>query len=297
MDKAFRSKMGKYLFYTFLGIFIATAVLALASLPTGGIKIDENYRQVLFGSLILEVIGVMISFFKLYLKPTGNIQVVSKKDPGIWEGFVNHYYAYNAPWKIEFTQRGKMEKFVEIHRKRYKNPRLEATDYLYFCDDDFFNDPNSESWQYFDRFVRFEAMVFYEFRQSEIYREDFIDKLKSKLQEATAPDNLSKLGVYLCQGPVPSMTYFVGDKKDKNTVKPTALLYMGSEPKAYDPRQKGNPDKIFLVEDEEFCEYLHDEYTNSTCTTLDERPDYYKGKQIFNKYIEIMENRKNQNAP
>lgn len=55
--------MNPILFYTFLGIFVVTAVLTLLSLPNW-IKIPNNYKKVLFTSLIVEVIGCVILLFK-----------------------------------------------------------------------------------------------------------------------------------------------------------------------------------------------------------------------------------------
>lgn len=55
--------MDPILFYTFLGIFIVTAILTLLSLPDW-IKIPKNYKKVLFSSLIVEVIGCVILLFK-----------------------------------------------------------------------------------------------------------------------------------------------------------------------------------------------------------------------------------------
>jgi len=57
--------------YVFLGIFVLTALLTLASLP-GWIKIPENYRSQLFKALLLEVVGAIIILFGneyLYAKP------------------------------------------------------------------------------------------------------------------------------------------------------------------------------------------------------------------------------------
>lgn len=55
--------MGKILFYTFLAIFILTAILTLLSLPDW-IKIQKSYKKVLFSSLLIEVVGCVIFLFK-----------------------------------------------------------------------------------------------------------------------------------------------------------------------------------------------------------------------------------------
>ena len=55
--------------YVFLGIFVLTALLTLASLP-GWIKIPEKYRSQLFKALLLEVVGAIIILFgNVYLYP------------------------------------------------------------------------------------------------------------------------------------------------------------------------------------------------------------------------------------
>lgn len=48
--------------YSFLGIFLATAIIGILSLP-GWIKLDEWYRKKIFIALILEVIGAIIILF------------------------------------------------------------------------------------------------------------------------------------------------------------------------------------------------------------------------------------------
>ncbi len=53
----------KILFFTFVSIFIATAILTIASLP-GWIKIPSNYQKALFSALILEVIACVVILFK-----------------------------------------------------------------------------------------------------------------------------------------------------------------------------------------------------------------------------------------
>jgi len=55
-----KNRMGtQLLFYGFLVIFFATAILGILSLP-GWVKIEEWYKKKLFLALILEVIGVII---------------------------------------------------------------------------------------------------------------------------------------------------------------------------------------------------------------------------------------------
>jgi len=54
--------MINYLFFTFLGIFVATAVVALLGI-TKRVNIDDKYLTPLFLSLILEVAGAIILLF------------------------------------------------------------------------------------------------------------------------------------------------------------------------------------------------------------------------------------------
>lgn len=65
--------MNAVLFYTFLIIFIATAVLTLLSLPNWVI-IPENYKKVLFSSLIIEVVGCVVLLFKQEIQFTYNVK-------------------------------------------------------------------------------------------------------------------------------------------------------------------------------------------------------------------------------
>ncbi len=53
------AQVGNILVYVFIGIFVLTALLTLASLPNW-IKLDEWYRQKLFIALILEVVGIVV---------------------------------------------------------------------------------------------------------------------------------------------------------------------------------------------------------------------------------------------
>lgn len=55
--------MKKYLFFTFLLIFLATAAITLGGI-TGLIPIDKGYLDKLFITLIVEVIGSVIALFK-----------------------------------------------------------------------------------------------------------------------------------------------------------------------------------------------------------------------------------------
>lgn len=50
--------------YTFLIIFIATAVIGLGSLPEKGFRIPNGYRKTIFTTLILEVVAVLILLFR-----------------------------------------------------------------------------------------------------------------------------------------------------------------------------------------------------------------------------------------
>lgn len=55
--------MKKHLFYTFLSIFVVTALITLLGIIQA-IQIDEFYLKGLFGTLILELMGALIGLFK-----------------------------------------------------------------------------------------------------------------------------------------------------------------------------------------------------------------------------------------
>jgi hypothetical protein len=55
--------MKQHLFYTFLGIFIATAVVTLLGI-TKVISIDDKYLTPLFSALLIELIGAVIAMYR-----------------------------------------------------------------------------------------------------------------------------------------------------------------------------------------------------------------------------------------
>ena len=55
--------MKKHLFYTFLAIFAATAVITLMGI-TGVIVIHEKYLTPLFGALLIELVGTVIALYR-----------------------------------------------------------------------------------------------------------------------------------------------------------------------------------------------------------------------------------------
>jgi len=58
--------LAKMLFWTFLIIFVTTAAVTLLGL-VGVLKIAPGYLQVLFAALILEVVGGIVSLFRVTL--------------------------------------------------------------------------------------------------------------------------------------------------------------------------------------------------------------------------------------
>jgi hypothetical protein len=52
-----------WLFYTFLGIFVATAAVTLLGI-TGAVAIEDFYLKGLFGALLLELVGAVIGLYK-----------------------------------------------------------------------------------------------------------------------------------------------------------------------------------------------------------------------------------------
>jgi hypothetical protein len=208
-----------------------------------------------------------------------SICVVDQGTPSIWEDFVGAYRAFNAPWKVEFHS-ANLSRFVSIHQKRYENKMLDTVSYLYFKDDSFFTSPNTDSWEYFQRFVKFEAMVFYGFSPSEVECENFTDELKIRLKETPLPANLEKLNVYLCVGEVPNMTFFYGEKLTCSKVKKKkckhAIWYVASE--AF--YNNGIPKIILSIQNDTFWKKLHSYW----CGCLD-KYELLNGADIFEYYI------------
>ena len=55
--------MKQHLFYTFLGIFIVTAIVTLLGI-TKVIIIDDKYLTPLFTALIIELVGTVIAMYR-----------------------------------------------------------------------------------------------------------------------------------------------------------------------------------------------------------------------------------------
>lgn len=64
--------------YSFLVIFVCTAILGICSLPRW-IKIPEYYRKKIFLALILEVVGAIVLVFK-DIQSTNGLERISRKD-------------------------------------------------------------------------------------------------------------------------------------------------------------------------------------------------------------------------
>lgn len=65
------SQAEQILIFTFIGIFVLTAIITLASLP-GWIKLDEWYRKKLFLALIVEVVGIVVMVGRIAFTRDGN---------------------------------------------------------------------------------------------------------------------------------------------------------------------------------------------------------------------------------
>lgn len=135
------------------------------------------------------------------------IKLVDRKKKEIWAGFEGVYNAYNAPWELEF--RGNTNDYVAIHKKRFANKKLERANYLYF-----FNEENWDSFfKRFEKFVRFEAMVFLNLSTREARPENITEHLEKKMD--LTPANIDSLNLYLVPGPEPQLTFFQGTKADE----------------------------------------------------------------------------------
>lgn len=237
----------------------------------------------LFSGLGIVVIPKMLTIFNSSKNNSTIIQnsicVVDQGTPSIWENFVGSYRAFNAPWKVEFYS-ANLSRFVTLHKKRYENKKLDTVSYLYFRNDSFLTSPNEDSWEYFQRFVKFEAMVFYGFSPPEVDCECFTDELNLRLKERPIPTNLDKLNVYLCDGKVPNMTYFYGEKLTCSKVKKKkckhAIWYVASE--AF--YNNGIPKIILSIQNDIFWKKLHSYW----CECL-EQAECLNGVNIFEYYI------------
>lgn len=58
------NNVGRILFYVFLSIFVATAIITLLGI-SGYLSIKDDYLTKLFYSLVLEVVGGIIALFKM----------------------------------------------------------------------------------------------------------------------------------------------------------------------------------------------------------------------------------------
>ncbi len=86
-----------YFLGTFLVIFIATAILTLASLP-GWIRIPEKYRSRLFAALLLQVIGSVTGFV------SAGVQA-GKALGGVSPAPLTAEYLTKEPWHWQYVNR------------------------------------------------------------------------------------------------------------------------------------------------------------------------------------------------
>jgi hypothetical protein len=285
------------LFWVFVGIFVATAVATLGAMfhMPGFTNVSQTTEKTMRIALILEVVVVIMGLARLlFFGSTDFIKFVKKDEPGIWEDFVGSYAAFNAPWLLEFTSGGKLTStYVPIHQRRMANTALTSVDYVYFADGAFAGDGQSESWRRFERFVRFEAMVFYGLSQTQVEGPSFADLMKEKIK-GDQPETLSKLGAYLCEGEMPSMTFFCGYKspgkkgKKHDPKKEPAknirecLWYVASEP-FYN---RGNPENIFHIREGGFWSDLYKVFQNAIRTET-----RLCGPAVFQKYVDVIRER------
>ncbi|MBW1779499.1 MAG: hypothetical protein JRL30_02055 [Deltaproteobacteria bacterium] len=199
------------------------------------------------------------------------IQLVGRDHPQIWENFTHIYNAFNAPWVLE-TQ-GDTIRYVKIHRSRYKNPKLIKCRYLYFYEDD------ERNWNTFaanfDRFIRFEAMVFLDFSAEAVYADSFLRELETKIESGSIEKMAKKNELYLVKREIPQMTFFQGTKNGTQT----AILYFSVGPFMV----RGLPSKVLYSENSEFAARLGDYFNDEILKPSTER---YAGIDIFRFFLD-----------
>lgn len=204
---------------------------------------------------------------------SGDIELVGRDRPNIWDGFTGIYDAFNAPWVLEME--GSTAKYVAIHKKRFRNKSLTKVRYLYF-----FDDPEKDwntFWARFSRFVRFEAMVFLGLTKEQVTGAGFVELLASKIKREVKDPPLKKLNTYLVKKEVPQLTFFHGTKNNAKTV----IVYFNVGPFMV----RGLPNKMLYSTNSEFAnrigDYFEEEALQGTVEKL-------AGKQLFQYYMEIL---------
>ena len=209
------------------------------------------------------------------------IELISpEKRSEIWAGFTDTYHAFNAPWILEMKGDVNTESYVALHRTRYANRALKMAKYLYVYDE---NEENDVFWSRFERFVKFEAMVFYRFSKSDVESNSFLERLEKRISEEEAIDPpVSKLGTYLLKTESIPLTFFYGNKN----FEPTAIFYFNIGPFF----KRGLPTKVLYSTNSEFVGRISEFFSD---LILQESTQVLMGNQLFRFYIEEIQRRKN----
>ena len=128
---------GDILFFVFIFIFVATAIITLASLP-GWIKIPDSYRKVLFSALLLEVVACVILSYRYLNLEENDKKGISQMSDTMWvairpDGEIfrpqtndSHYLGMDVS---DFRKKAAISTYYNLHRK--ENPNDAArTDYV-----------------------------------------------------------------------------------------------------------------------------------------------------------------------
>ena len=209
------------------------------------------------------------------------LELVSpEKRPDIWAGFTGAFHAFNAPWVLEMKGDVDTETYVALHRKRYKDRALKMAKYLYVYDE---NKENDVFWSRFERFVKFEAMVFYRFSKSDVETTSFLEQLEKRISEEEALDPpVNKLATYLLTTESIPLTFFYGNKDHG----PMAIFYFNVGPFF----KRGLPTKVLKSTNSEFVGRISEFFSD---LILQESTQLLMGNQLFRFYIEEIRRRKN----
>ena len=208
------------------------------------------------------------------------IELISpEKQPKIWEGFTDTYHAFNAPWVLEMKGDVDTETYVELHRRRYRNRELKIAKYLYVYDEDSEKDV---FWNRFERFVKFEAMVFYRFSKRDVEATTFLEQLEKRISQEEAIDPpVRKLATYLLKTESIPLTFFYGNQNYKSK----AIFYFNVGPFF----NQGLPTKVLYSNNSEFVDRINEYFSD---LILQESTQLLMGNQLFRFYIEKIRHRK-----
>ena len=255
----------------------ALIVIILESVMIGVAKnFEEGFAKnfLIVGAIFLLFLIIIIVAFKWKLhKPfvekidEGGFEVCDDQgEPDkIWQGFQKDFKSYNDPWVMELNSPAM---YLKTHRERYCDPNCGKFRFLFFIKD---------SLVQFERFVKFQAMVHLNMKESEIDSEDFNRLLRKRIKNEDMPKTLDHIRVYLNTKDTPQQTFFIGYKnneKDKKQLKRVALWYLSII------SDTSRPHMILKITDNDFWLDLERKW-DSTRTYS----ETVLGSAIFNRYL------------